>query len=67
MRILNLLRVLNRLALPGWLVFSLVLVVCFILSPAWQSLPAKRLQLGTDLLLIAVGTAIVVDAIDGIF
>ncbi len=34
MRILNLLRILNRLALPGWLVFSLVLVVCFILSPA---------------------------------
>lgn len=54
MRILNLLRVLNRLALPGWLVFSLVLVVCFILSPAWQSLPAKRLQLGTDLPMLAL-------------
>jgi pantothenate kinase type III len=27
----------------------------------------KYVQLGTDLLLIAVGTAIVVDAIDGIF
>lgn len=54
MRILSLLRVLNRLALPGWLVFSLVLVVCFILSPAWQSLPAKRLQLGTDLPMLAL-------------
>ncbi|MDR0226685.1 MAG: histidine kinase [Burkholderiaceae bacterium] len=43
------LRLLSRLALPAWLVFSLGLVVCFILSPALLHLPAKRLQLGTDL------------------
>ncbi|CAB5695698.1 Sensor protein KdpD [Delftia tsuruhatensis] len=47
-------RSVNRLALPGWLVLSLGLVVCFILSPAWQSLPAKRLQLGTDLPMLAL-------------
>ena len=47
-------RSVNQLALPGWLVLSLGLVVCFILSPAWQSLPAKRLQLGTDLPMLAL-------------
>ena len=42
-------RHLNRLALAGWLIFSLALVVCFILSPALLPHPDKRLQLGTDL------------------
>lgn len=39
----------RRLALPGWLALSLALVGCFILSPAFLGLHAKRLQLGTDL------------------
>ncbi len=42
-------RLLHRLVLPGWLVFSLGLVICFILSPAFLSQPAQRLQLGPDL------------------